>query len=64
LGRKTIWNVYRWGKLEKSDPREELEFMECKRLPLKKEEFAVPKDYKKCQTETEIMPEGMAFGLH
>jgi hypothetical protein len=64
VGRKTIWKIYRWGKLEKDDTRNELELVDSTRVPLKKEDFTVPKNYKRCASETEIMPEGMAFGLH
>jgi len=62
--RVTDWKVYKNGQFEKSEMQTELEMLSCKRVSLTASDFKVPADYEKRPSETDVLPDGMSFGLH
>jgi hypothetical protein len=62
--RVSDWKVYRDGKFQKDDTETELEMLSCKRVAVKPSAFKVPADYQKARSETDVLPDGLSFGLH
>jgi hypothetical protein len=62
--RVSDWKVYRDGHFQKDDVMTELEMLSCKKVEVKPSEFKVPPDYQKARSETDVLPEGLSFGLH
>jgi hypothetical protein len=62
--RVSDWKVYRDGQFQKDDTMTELEMLSCKKVAVKPSDFKVPADYQKARSETDVLPEGLSFGLH
>lgn len=64
LKRTTYWDIYRNGKLIKSEPKDDLEVLQCREIHMDAKELTLPADFKKAKLDTDILPEEVSFRFH
>jgi hypothetical protein len=63
LKRISIWDVYQNGKLQKSDPKQEVTLISVKKRKFTADDFQLPQGYKSCHQLSDVMPDDMSFGM-